>query len=227
MDVRLASLYSGGKDSTYSVYLAERMGHRVTHLLTVIPSGEDSLFFHYPNAWITALQAEAMGKEHLAIESPTGREAELEALGRLLDTVAGKVEGVVVGALASRFQYEAFNRLCRERGLDVLAPLWGKNPLKLLREVVAEGFEVIITGVAAAGLGEEMLGRRITPELIRLIEDVSRRMGVHPGGEGGEFETLVLDSPMFRKRIEVLSSEKVWRGDRGVLYIRRARLRER
>ncbi len=225
--MKLASLYSGGKDSTYAVYLAERMGHTVTHLLTIIPSSEDSLFFHYPNAWITALQAEAMGKEHLAAESSTGREAELEALGKLLDTVVGKVDGVVVGALASRFQYEAFNKLCRERGLDVFAPLWGKNPLKLLREVIAEGFEIMITGVAAAGLGEELLGKRITPEVIQLIEGVSKRMGVHPGGEGGEFETLVIDAPLFRKRIEILSLEKVWKGDRGVLYIRKARLRER
>ena len=225
--MKLASLYSGGKDSTYAIYLAERMGHEVTHLLTVIPSGEDALFFHYPNAWITALQAEAMEKEHMVIESSVGREAELEALGKLLDTVVGNVEGVVVGALASRFQYEAFKKICGERGLDIIAPLWGKDPLKLLKEVIAEGFEVIITGVAAAGLGEELLGARLTPHVVKLIEALGRSMGVHPGGEGGEFETLVLDSPLFKKRIEILSSEKVWEGDRGILYIRKARLRER
>lgn len=222
--MRLAALFSGGKDSTYAIYRAERMGHRVTHLLTVIPSSEEALYFHYPNTWLTALQAEAMGREHLTVECGVGRDEELSALTRLLDTVIGKVDGIVVGALASRFQYEGFGRLCKERGFDVLAPLWGINPLRLLREIIAEGFDVIISGVAAAGLGRELLGAHLTISVMRRLEEASRRLGIHPGGEGGEFETLVLDSPLFEKRVEILESDVLWRGDRGVLYVRRARL---
>ena len=225
--MRLAALFSGGKDSTYAVYVVERMGHAVTHLLTVIPSSEDALYFHYPNAWVTALQAKAMRREHLAVECGVGREEELSALGKLLDAVMGRVDGVVTGALASRFQYESFKKLCEERGLDTIAPLWGRNPLKLLREIIAEGFDAIITGVAAAGLGEELLGAQLTPELVRRLEQLGRELGIHPGGEGGEFETLVLDCPLFEKRIEVLESENVWMGDRGVLYVRRACLAEK
>ena len=222
--MRLAALFSGGKDSTYAIYLAEKLGHIVEYLLTVYPESDESLYFHYPNIWLTRLQAQAMRKEHLIEEAG---KRELEALSLLLDKVENRVEGIVSGAVASRFQYEAFGRLCREHGLKVLTPLWKKPPLKLLQEILSEKFKVLVTGVAAEGLGQDWLGAILTPRRLRLLEELERKLGVNPVGEGGEFETLVLDCPLFRKRLKILSSEIIWMGDRGFLKIEEAKLVEK
>lgn len=222
--MRLAALFSGGKDSTYAVYLAERMGHRVKFLLTVYPRSDESLYFHYPNIRLTKLQAEAMGKRHLALEAG---EDELDALRRLIARVSGQVEGVVSGAVASRFQRERFRKICEEYGLRFLAPLWGKRPTALLHEVLEAGFQVMVTGVAAEGLGRDWLGVLLTYGRVKVLEELEKRLGVNPAGEGGELETLVLDCPLFSKRIEVKRYDVRWMGDRGILLVLEAGLVEK
>ena len=222
--MRLAALFSGGKDSTYAIYLMERRGHDVKYLLTIFPESDESLYFHHPNIEFTKLQAEAMMKRQLVERCGIGRDEEISALTRLIKKVSGIVDGVISGAIASRFQLKAFKEACERYDLDLFAPLWGMDPLTILREMINEGFEVIITGVAAAGLGRELLGARLTPSLVEEIEEISNKFGVNPAGEGGEFETFVLDAPIFRRRIKVVEVEVDWRSDRGFLRIKGAEL---
>ena len=225
--MRLAALFSGGKDSTYSIYLMERLGNHVEYLLTVFPESDESLYFHYPNIELTRLQAEAMEKHQLVERCGIGKVEEASALMRLIERVSGKVDGVIAGSIASRFQLKAFKDACERCGLNLFAPLWGMNPLTILRKMIDEGFDVIITGVAAAGLGEKLLGARLTLSLVEELKKISDKFGINPAGEGGEFETLVLDAPIFKQRIEVLEVEVDWRGDRGFLKIKRAKLAKR
>jgi len=222
--LRLAALFSGGKDSTYAIYLMERRGHHVEHLLTILPESDESLYFHYPNIELTKLQAKAMMKHQLVERCGIGKDEELSALARLIERVLGMVDGVVSGAIASRFQLKAFKEICEKYNLSLFAPLWGMNPLTILWKMINEGFEIIITGVAAAGLGKELLGARLTPSLVKEIQKVSDKFGIHPAGEGGEFETFVLDAPIFKQRIEITEAEADWRGDRGFLKIKGAKL---
>jgi len=222
--LRLAALFSGGKDSTYAIYLMERRGHDVEYLLTIFPKSDESLYFHYPNIELTRLQAEAMGMHQLVERCGIGKIEEISALTRLIEKVSGIVDGVISGAIASRFQLKAFREVCERYGLNLFAPLWGMNPLTILQEIIDDRFEVIITGVAAAGLGKDFLGARLTPSLVEELRKISDRFGINLAGEGGEFETFVLDAPIFKYRIEVLEAEVDWRGDRGFLKIRKTRL---
>lgn len=222
--LRLAALFSGGKDSTYSVYSVEREGHTVEMLLTAQPSKSDSLYFHYPNVHLTALQAESMNKRHILLEVSGD---ELDTLKRLIRFASGHVDGVVLGVISSRFQRKAVEEICRELGLQLVTPLWGREQSTLLREMIRSGFEIMITGVAAWGLTEEWLGKILTEAEVDRLEEVGRRFGVSLCGEGGELETFVLDCPLFSKRVQVLRSEKIWMGDRGLLKILDARLSEK
>jgi len=202
----------------------ERRGHNVEYLLTIFPESDESLYFHYPNIELTRLQAEAMMKQQFVERCEIGRAEEVSALARLIGRVSGMVDGVVSGAIASRFQLKAFKEICEEYGLSLFAPLWGMNPLTILWEMINEGFDVIITGVAAAGLGRELLGAHLTPSLVKEIKQTSDRFEINPAGEGGEFETFVLDAPIFKQRIKIIKAEVDWRGDRGFLKIREAKL---
>ena len=80
---------------------------------------------------------------------------------------------------------------------------------------------------SADGLGPEWLGRRLTKESRDALEALARSKGINPAGEGGEYETIVLDGPLFRSRVEVTRATPEWRRDRGVWRIEETRLVEK
>ncbi len=225
--MRLAALVSGGKDSLSAMYRAMRQGHRVVCLLNVQPEREDSWMFHHPNTHLVELQAEALGMRLVRVRSSGVKERELEDLRRLLEGVAGEVEGVVTGALASEYQRQRIERIASSLGLEVVSPLWGIEPLSHWRWLLDNGFEVMITSVSAEGLTREWLGRVVGEEELEELVELAERYRFHLGFEGGEAETLVLDMPPFRKRLVVVEGERVWRGSTGVYRVSRARLVEK
>src|SRR5438034_3067503 len=120
--VRIAALFSGGKDSTYAAYVAVQRGWELTHLLSVIPEDRDSMLFHVPNLSMTALLAQAMHLPLLTAAAKAGEAGELDALRRIFRRI--DAAGVVVGAMASDYQHDRVNRIAEELGLRVCAPLW-------------------------------------------------------------------------------------------------------
>jgi len=223
--MRIVSLSSGGKDSTYALWLALRQGHEVERVVAMIPRREDSWMFHRPNLLLIDLLAECVGLPLITAETSGEKEKELEDLKLVLQKL--DIEGVVSGAIASRYQRSRIDRICDELGLASITPLWGREPVELLREMIVSGFEIIVTSAAAQGFDESWLGRRLDEETLRDLIELNRRYKVNVSGEGGEYETLVLDAPFFRKRIEVLEAERIWRGDSGYLLIRKAVLRDK
>lgn len=214
--MNLAALYSGGKDSNYALYLAQQAGHAVETLVTLLPQ-EASWMYHVPNVRWTRLQAEALGIPQVVEEAGAGEVAELEALERALERAA--VEGVVAGAVASDYQYARVGEVCERLGLGVYAPLWRKDPARLLTEYVEAGFAILVVAVSAEGMQADWLGRRLDAQACSDLAALHERYGVHPIGEGGEFETMVLDGPNFASRLQVRRAKKVWEGTSGVLEI--------
>lgn len=223
--MRLAALFSGGKDSTYSIFLAERSGHVVEVLLTFVPQSVDSYMFHYPNIHLTPLQAEVMRKKQLIY--PIGGRREEEVLDNALAEVASEVDGLVYGVVASSYQRSRVQKAAEKHGLETLTPLWSVDPEALLRRVLADGFSAMVVAVAAAGLGKEWLGRILDDRAVDALAELRRSMGVNPAGEGGEFETFVLDCPLFRKRIVPRKTTVDWRGSYGYLFIENVDLVEK
>ena len=80
---------------------------------------------------------------------------------------------------------------------------------KEMRQLIKEGFEIVMSSIAAEGLDKSWLGRKLTMKDIDRLVEFHKKIGFHVAGEGGEFESLVLDGPMFRKRIKVFDSEIV------------------
>jgi len=220
--MRVAALISGGKDSSLALYRALKEGHKVEYLVTMIPKREDSWMFHYPNIHLTTFFAESVGIPLVRGETVGIKEAELEDLKRLLASL--DVEGVVYGAVSSQYQKKSIDGICRGLNLKPIAPLWGENPLKLLEEIVRLDFEVVIVGVYAYGFDEGWLGRKIDQKTVEDLVELNRRYQVSLVGEGGEYESLVLDAPFFRKRIRILQAEKFWENHSGCLLVRKAEL---
>lgn len=222
MNMRVAALVTGGKDSALALHRALKGGYEVKHLVTMLPKREDSWMFHFPNIHLTDLFAEAVGIPLVKAETEGVKEEELKDLKSLLSSL--DVEGVVHGATASRYQKSRIDRVCRELNLRSIAPLWREDPVKLLRDMVGLHFHVVVVGVYAYGFDQDWLGKRIDSETVRELVDLNRKYGVSPVGEGGEYETLVLDAPFFRKRIRLLQTERVWEDHSGYLLVKKAEL---
>ena len=220
--MRVAVLATGGKDSALALHRVLNEGHEAAYLATMIPLREDSWMFHYPNIRLVDLFAEAAEIPLVKAETSGVKEEEVEDLKSL---VAGlDVDGIVSGAIASEYQKTRIEGICRELNLKWLAPLWHEQPLGILKEILNLKFEVMMTGVYAYGFGQEWLGRKIDEATVDALMELNKQYGVSPVGEGGEYETLVLDAPFLKKKIVVVRAEKVWKGQSGYYLIDEARL---
>jgi ABC transporter with metal-binding/Fe-S-binding domain ATP-binding protein len=198
--MKLACLFSGGKDSTYALYLTLKEGHEVAYLVSVFPESPESYMFHYPMIEKTIEQAEAIGIKHIIVRTKGEKEKELEDLKNALSRL--DVDGVVSGAIASNYQKSRIDRIAKELGIASLAPLWHKDEERLLKEQIDSGFEIIITHVAAQGLDKSWIGRKIDRKALEELKKIREKYQINLSGEGGEFETLVLDCPLFSHPIK-------------------------
>lgn len=220
--MRVAALFSGGKDSTYAAYVAVQRGWELSHLVSIFPKDQDSMLFHVPNLQWTGLLADAMLRPLITERAEANQHGELDALRRAL--LRADVDGIVVGAIASDYQHERVNRIADDLGLEVFAPLWRRDPRQLLRDYLAADFDIAFSSVSAEGLDAGWLGRHWDGRTIEELERLAAIRGIHPCGEGGEFETLVLDAPLFHQRLEILRAQAEWTGTAGVWRVLEARL---
>lgn len=219
--MKLAVLFSGGKDSTYALNLVKRE-HEVKFLITIFPE-KGSWMFHFPCIELTKLQAKALGIKQVIVKTKGEKEKELEDLKKAIKKVRNKIEGIVSGAVASNYQKSRIDRVCEDLGLQSISPLWQKNQLSLLEEE-ASCMDILVTGVFCEGFDESWLGRRMDKECLRDLIKLNKRYGVNLSGEGGEYETFVLDSPTFKKKILIESWKKVWEGNSGYIVVEKAKL---
>jgi predicted ATP pyrophosphatase (TIGR00289 family) len=204
------ALYSGGKDSHYSLVLSYRNGIIPYVLVTAAPLREDSWLFHGVNVSWCKLHGEAMGIPSFLIEVSGRKNRELNEFKRGLSRVLSlypDVDYLITGAVRSRYQLEKFKELSEELGLRLIAPLWGADELTLLRRESEElGF--VVTAVQAYCLDYGILGNPRTEEVFRSLLKAYRECGISPVGEGGEFETFVIRSPLFRGTSVALSKAR-------------------
>jgi asparagine synthase (glutamine-hydrolysing) len=200
----LGVLFSSGKDSTYALHIAKDKGHTISCLISIVSKNPDSYMFHTKNVNLAKLQAEALGIPHMEQATEGEKEKELADLEAALEIAKGefKIEGVVTGALFSTYQKERIEKVCEKLGLIAVSPLWHKSQIQEMREVV-DKFEIMFSSVAAEGLDASWLGRRITIDDVNRLIELKRKSGINVAGEGGEFESLVLDGPLFKKRIKI------------------------
>ena len=202
--MKLAALFSGGKDSVYAMYKL-RNKHKIACLVTLKPKRSDSYMFHYPNIELTKVQAKLMDIPIIFRLTAGQKEKELMDLKKALQEAKKKykIKGVVAGAIASSYQKMRVEKICKELKLKPFSPLWEVDQEKYLEKLYKDKFEIIICGIAAYGMTKDFLAKRIDKELIKKLRRINEDFPINFSGEGGEFESLVLNCPLFNKRIKV------------------------
>ena len=216
--MKLASLFSGGKDSTYAIHLAQKQGHEVKCLLSIFTKSDESHLLHHPNIQWTKLQSESMQIPQITINSDSDDvDDELSLLENLLKTAKEEygIEGIVHGGIKSNFQKEKFENVCSKYGLTVIAPLWNLEPEKYMNDLLEANFVFIMITVSSDGLDDSWLGKTIGLSEITSLKKLSDNFGFNLNFEGGEAETFVIDCPLFSNSIKIKQAEKKWDGYRG------------
>ncbi|MCX6750555.1 MAG: diphthine--ammonia ligase [Candidatus Pacearchaeota archaeon] len=213
--MKLASLFSGGKDSVYSTYLVKKQGHEVVCLITILSKNKESYMFHTPSIEKTKYQANTMNFPLIVHKTEGKKEEELKDLKEAIEKAIKKykIQGVVTGAIKSEYQSSRIQNICNELGIKCVNPLWQIDELNYLNELIKNGFKVIITGVFAYPLNQSWLGRLIDKKFIDEIQILNTKYKIHSAGEGGEFETFVLDCPLFKKPLKIESYKDFKEGE--------------
>jgi uncharacterized protein (TIGR00290 family) len=124
----------------------------------------------------------------------------------------------VTGAVESVYQASRVQNICNKLGIECFNPLWQKNQIEILEDLVKNKFEVLISGVAAYPLDKKWIGRKIDKKFIKEIKILSEKYKINPAGEGGEFESLVVNCSLFKRKLNVelknvFGDGNAWRGE--------------
>lgn len=215
-NLKLGALVSGGKDSIYAMFVMKRQNYDIKCMITIKSKNPESYMFHTPAIDIVDMQAEAMNIPLIVQETEGRKEDELKDLEKAIVKAKEKhkIEGIITGALYSTYQRDRIEKICDKLGIKIFSPLWHINQETEMREIINNNFEVILTAVAAEGLNKGWLNKRLRHEDIDHLVKLNKNIGINVAFEGGEAESLVLDCPLFRKRIKIVKSRIVEEDER-------------
>jgi uncharacterized protein (TIGR00290 family) len=202
--MKVISLWSGGKDSCFACYKALSLGYEVTALFNFLDSeGKNSLSHNLP-AKLILKQAGLIGIP--LVQKAMPKETYQEAFKDLVSEWKKKagIQGIIFGDIYLQEHKDWIDGICKELKVEAILPLWGRDTKELTLEIINSGFKSIVVAVKADLLGREWLGRNIDNEFVAELKP-----GIDPCGEKGEFHTLVVDGPIFKKPIKIVKTGAV------------------
>lgn len=213
--MKSAILFSGGKDSTYAAYLAKKAGYELTCLITIYSKNKGSYMFHTPSISQVKKQAEAMKLPLITGRTKGEKESELKDLEKAIKKARDKyhIDTIVTGALHSVYQAERIQKICDNLNIKCYNPLWHKDEISYLKELVKANFKIMVIGVFAYPLNQSWLGRIIDSKFISEAQKLKDKYKIHGAGEGGEFETFVLGCPLFKRELKVRTFKDIKEGE--------------
>jgi uncharacterized protein (TIGR00290 family) len=214
--------WSGGKDGCLALYRAKQAGLNVRCLLNMVSEDGKRSRSHGVRAAVVKKQAEALGIP--IIQQPTADDDyEAVFIKKIKDFKRQGIEMGVFGDIDFEPHREWIEKVCNAAAIIPRLPLWQESQPKLLEEFIAAGFKAIVITVKADLLGKEFLGRTLDTKLIADIAALHK--DITPCGEAGEYHTLVVDGPIFKKRLDLTKTEIVSRGEHHFLEILKTELK--
>ena len=205
-EMNVLSSWSGGKDSCLACYKAIKSGYQVRYLLNFISNEYKRCCFHGIEANLINLQAELIGIPLIQKEvTPDMEKYETEFKEAVSEIKIKGIQGMVFGDVYLEEHKNWVERVCKDLEIVPIEPLWNNSPLKVVEEFIDLGFKAIVVSCKADLLGKDFIGRFLDKDL---LQELTMR-NICPCGENGEFHTLVIDGPLFKRRIEILESEPI------------------
>ena len=211
--------WSGGKDSCLACYLALGQGHKISHLVNFISKEFNRVSFHGTEARLIQLQSQSIGIPLLQKETTrNGYEQEFKEAVRSL--LPNGIKGMVFGDIFLDEHREWVERVCGDLGIEAVEPLWNKKTEEVLTDFIDAGFEAIIVSASAELIDKEWVGQRVGRDFM----DYLKAKHIDVCGENGEYHTLVVNGPLFKRRIEIIETRTINRDNRWLLDTPKYRL---
>jgi uncharacterized protein (TIGR00290 family) len=197
--------WSGGKDSCLAL-LAGSAEFDVRHALTMLDETGERSRSHGLRPEIVAAQVAALGHRWIARRCswPTYEAQFIDALREL--ATEGTTH-LICGDVFGPPHKDWVEGVCREAGLVAVEPLWGRSTTELAHSFIDGGGIALICAVSAEVLGAEWLGKTLDRQTIEAF----RKLGIDPGGENGEYHTVVTSCAAFSRQLAVTVGERVLR----------------
>ena len=204
MDV--AILYSGGKDSTFTIQHAMDKRWNIKYLISVKPTRKDCFLFHYATVEQTKELAKMLGIPHFYVKCRIADP--LKEAGIVKEVVESsqkklKIDAVVLGGTGlQETQLKSIQNALRPLKVEAFASHAGEEHDLVMEEMLKRGYEILVTQIASDGL-KDWLGKKVTQENFSQLKRDSLKYGFHIGFEGGYADTLVTDCPIFSRRMVI------------------------
>ena len=208
--MKVAILYSGGKDSTFALDFAKEKGWDIRYLLSVKPTRTDCFLFHFATVEHTVHLADMLGIKHI-LTSCDVADPKLEAdIVKNIVLNEERVDAVVLGGVGlQETQLRSIQQALMPHGIEVFAAHAGEDHVSVMKGLIAKGYKFMISQVAADGFNEKWLGRVLAnDDDVNALVACSEKYGFHPGGEGGHYDTFTIDGPVFTHALDVQIKEK-------------------
>jgi diphthine-ammonia ligase len=199
-----ASSWSGGKDSCLACYKALAQGYEIKYLVNFISREFKRCCFHGIEARLIKVQAELIGIPLIQKEVTQDMKEYEKEFKEALSGLKG-IDSMVFGDIYLDEHKDWVERVCSDLGIAAVEPLWNSSTERLIEEFIDLGFKAIVVSCQADKFNSDFVGSFIDKAL---LADLKSR-DICPCGENGEFHTLVLDGPIFKKRIEILEGAAV------------------
>lgn len=207
-DIPFVCSWSGGKDSAMAYYRAMKMGMRPKKLLTMFEEEGDISKSHALPLEVVTAQAEHLGVP-LSIKEASWNSYERQFIDAMDKCRAEGITHGVFGDIDLEGHLEWVQKTCAKSNIVAVHPLWKEPRRKIIEELLDVGFEAWIVVVNTTMMPAEFIGRKFSKELIVELE----ALGIDACGENGEFHTVVVDGPIFSKRVPIRIGETVVRGN--------------
>ena len=220
--------WSGGKDSCFACYKALAQGYEVSYLINFISREFRRVSFHGTRARLISRQAQAIGIPLVQYTVPPDMSLYEQTFKKAVSALKRNgVEGMVFGDIYLQEHRDWIERVCGELGITPLLPLWGMAPERVLGGFIEAGFEALIISAKADIFDEKWLGQRIDHSFLFDLKQLEQGKELDVCGEHGEYHTLVVDGPLFWKRLQVTYGDRVQRDGRWFLDIPGCRLKSK
>lgn len=237
--MKFVALVSGGKDSIYSIQECIRNGHTLVcciHLGAPLSVEEESFMYQTAGSNVVSALVEDCIGVPLILQRRKGKSVNISMVYENDEAGDDEVEDLYValkiglkrfpeiqavssGAILSNYQRVRVEHVCNRLGLTSLSYLWRLAPQhELLQRMLQDGIEAVLVKTACPPglIPTKHLNKTLgTLYYSGLFEKLHERYQFHYCGEGGEYESIVLDCPLYKKRL-VLDEVDIVETDDGV-----------
>jgi len=197
--------WSGGKDSALAFYELEKTeSYEIAALLTTVAQECDRISMHGVQRILLERQAECLGfpLEKVFISKDSSNEDYKSKMREVLakyvdDGVSCVVFGDIFLEEVRKHREENLSKM----GMKGIFPIWRRDTRELAHTFIDLGFSAVITCVDSSVLDKTFIGRAFDESFLSQLPST-----VDPCGENGEYHTLVIDGPIFNKRIEIVEA---------------------